>query len=295
MQKKLCLMYLANDILQNSRKKGPEFVNEFYHTLPRPVHHLLKHGDAKVQKSVERLIAIWDDRKVFGLSGVKPLKEMVAAAETPRKAAGASPVAMNGRSGGEGRYAQLEPLAASLVEANSAAAHNGTLAETCSKSLRGDLLQQGNQSELEAGQQLLSEYAASLEAEAAARQQVIDLLNTMLQQQEEGKQRVQAQMHACGKQLQQFTAHMSAGHDSPQAPLGASPGAIGASAMAEKLAASGGAARLLELLATLPRDQQREIGRHVEALAKPGEGHAPEPSAPADDDEYDPEQGSLEF
>ncbi len=44
-----------------------------------------------------------------------------------------------------------------------------------------------------------------------------------------------------------------------------------------------------------PQDQQREIGRHVEALAKPGEGHAPEPSAPADDDEYDPEQGSLEF
>jgi hypothetical protein len=48
MQKKLCMMYLANDILQNSRKKGPEFVNEFYHTVPRPIAHLLKHGDAKV-------------------------------------------------------------------------------------------------------------------------------------------------------------------------------------------------------------------------------------------------------
>lgn len=48
MQKKLCMMYLANDILQNSRKKGPEFVNEFYHTLERPVGHIFKHGDAKV-------------------------------------------------------------------------------------------------------------------------------------------------------------------------------------------------------------------------------------------------------
>lgn len=34
---------------------------------------------------------------------------------------------------------------------------------------------------------------------------------------------------------------------------GASPGAIGASAIAVQLAASGGAARLLELLATLPK------------------------------------------
>lgn len=51
MQKKLCMMYLANDILQNSRKKGPEFVNEFYHALPRHVHHLLKHGDVKVSQA----------------------------------------------------------------------------------------------------------------------------------------------------------------------------------------------------------------------------------------------------
>lgn len=38
-------------------------------------------------------------------------------------------------------------------------------------------------SELEAGQKLLMEYAASLEAEAAARQQVINLLKSLLQQQ----------------------------------------------------------------------------------------------------------------
>lgn len=43
---------------------------------------------AQVQKAVERLIAIWDDRKVFGLSGAKPFKELIAAAETPRKALG---------------------------------------------------------------------------------------------------------------------------------------------------------------------------------------------------------------
>ena len=55
MQKKLAMVYLANDILQNSRKKGPEFVNEFYRTLPRALQHMLKHGDDKVLSSTYRL------------------------------------------------------------------------------------------------------------------------------------------------------------------------------------------------------------------------------------------------
>ena len=64
--KQLAMSYLANDILQNSRKKGPEFVHEFYRTLPRAVKHLLKHGDDKVKRAVNRLVDIWDDRKVSG-------------------------------------------------------------------------------------------------------------------------------------------------------------------------------------------------------------------------------------
>jgi len=47
--KKLALLYLANDILQNSRKKGPEYVQEFFRALPRPLQQLLKHGDGKAR------------------------------------------------------------------------------------------------------------------------------------------------------------------------------------------------------------------------------------------------------
>ena len=47
--RQLSMLYLANDILQNSRRKGPEFVNEFYHVMPRPISHLLKHGDNKAR------------------------------------------------------------------------------------------------------------------------------------------------------------------------------------------------------------------------------------------------------
>ena len=62
--KKLALTYLANDILQNSRKKGPEFVMEFFRVLPKAMKHLVKHGDAKVAKAVARILQIWEDRKV---------------------------------------------------------------------------------------------------------------------------------------------------------------------------------------------------------------------------------------
>ena len=46
--KRLAMIYLANDILQNSRKKGAQFVVEFYHKLPAAIQQLVKQGDSKV-------------------------------------------------------------------------------------------------------------------------------------------------------------------------------------------------------------------------------------------------------
>ena len=46
--KRLALLYLANDILQNSRKKGTHFVQPYYRVLPRAVRATIKQGDAGV-------------------------------------------------------------------------------------------------------------------------------------------------------------------------------------------------------------------------------------------------------
>ncbi|TKY46357.1 Regulation of nuclear pre-mRNA domain-containing protein 1B [Spatholobus suberectus] len=65
---RISFLYLANDILQNSRRKGSEFVNEFWKVLPaalRRVYDCDEHG----KKVVTRLIDIWEDRKVFGSRG----------------------------------------------------------------------------------------------------------------------------------------------------------------------------------------------------------------------------------
>ncbi|KAI6696982.1 hypothetical protein NL676_017101 [Syzygium grande] len=70
-QKEKCvsLLYLANDILQNSRRKGSEFVNEFWKVLPAALKHVYGNGDEHGKKVVTRLVDIWDERKVFGSRG----------------------------------------------------------------------------------------------------------------------------------------------------------------------------------------------------------------------------------
>nr|KYP64014.1 Regulation of nuclear pre-mRNA domain-containing protein 1B [Cajanus cajan] len=65
----ISFLYLANDILQNSRRKGSEFVNEFWKVLPVALRHVYESGDEHGRKVVNRLVEIWEDRKVFGSRG----------------------------------------------------------------------------------------------------------------------------------------------------------------------------------------------------------------------------------
>lgn len=66
MAQKVPLLYLANDILQNSRRKGNEFVIEFWKVLLAALKDVNNKGDDQGKKVVSRLVKIWDERKVFG-------------------------------------------------------------------------------------------------------------------------------------------------------------------------------------------------------------------------------------
>ncbi|KAJ7976261.1 regulation of nuclear pre-mRNA domain-containing protein 1B-like [Quillaja saponaria] len=66
---RLAFLYLANDILQNSRRKGSEFVGEFWNVLPDALRDVIQNGDELGRNSAFRLIGIWEDRKVFGSRG----------------------------------------------------------------------------------------------------------------------------------------------------------------------------------------------------------------------------------
>ncbi|KAL9246049.1 hypothetical protein vseg_019632 [Gypsophila vaccaria] len=66
---RLAFLYLANDILQNSRRKGAEFVAEFWRVLPDALRDVIRNGDDAGRNAARRLISIWDERKVFGSRG----------------------------------------------------------------------------------------------------------------------------------------------------------------------------------------------------------------------------------
>uniref|UniRef100_A0A1J3IU83 Regulation of nuclear pre-mRNA domain-containing protein 1B n=1 Tax=Noccaea caerulescens TaxID=107243 RepID=A0A1J3IU83_NOCCA len=75
-EQRLAYLYLANDILQNSRRRGSEFVGEFWKVLPDALRDVIENGDDFGRKSARRLVNIWEERKVFGSRG-QILKEEI--------------------------------------------------------------------------------------------------------------------------------------------------------------------------------------------------------------------------
>ncbi|CAI0433363.1 unnamed protein product [Linum tenue] len=90
-EQRVTFLYLANDIIQNSKRKGSEFVNEFWKVLPKELKIVYESGDEQSKKAVARLVAIWEERKVFGSRALNLKDEMLGKVPLP-------PVVSNGKS-----------------------------------------------------------------------------------------------------------------------------------------------------------------------------------------------------
>lgn len=66
-------MYLANDVIQNSKKKGPEFGKEFEMVLPKAFEHM-KGFDEKTRERLNRLLQIWEERGVYDKAQIAEFK-----------------------------------------------------------------------------------------------------------------------------------------------------------------------------------------------------------------------------
>ncbi|KAF7130638.1 hypothetical protein RHSIM_Rhsim10G0156000 [Rhododendron simsii] len=82
MVQKIPLLYLANDILQNSKRTGNEFVSEFWKVLPGALKDIIEKGDDHGKNVVSRLVGIWEERKVFG-SHAHGLKDLMLGEQLP--------------------------------------------------------------------------------------------------------------------------------------------------------------------------------------------------------------------
>ncbi|XP_050763601.1 regulation of nuclear pre-mRNA domain-containing protein 1B isoform X2 [Gymnogyps californianus] len=76
--RKLTFLYLANDVIQNSKRKGPEFTREFESVLVDAFSHVAREADEGCKKPLERLLNIWQERSVYGSEFIHQIKEALA-------------------------------------------------------------------------------------------------------------------------------------------------------------------------------------------------------------------------
>uniref|UniRef100_A0A182N7Y2 CID domain-containing protein n=1 Tax=Anopheles dirus TaxID=7168 RepID=A0A182N7Y2_9DIPT len=105
--KKLTFMYLANDVIQNSKKKGPEFGREYEHVLLKAFKNVAQSSpEPKTINSLNRILGIWGERSVYEEPKIKEFSTALNGTETVPK------VEVNGsekKRKGDGANSENEP------------------------------------------------------------------------------------------------------------------------------------------------------------------------------------------
>ncbi|XP_078543708.1 regulation of nuclear pre-mRNA domain-containing protein 1A isoform X1 [Lissotriton helveticus] len=73
--RKLTFLYLANDVIQNSKRKGPEFTKDFAPVIADAFKHVSSETDENCKKHLSRVISIWEERAVYDNEVLDQLRE----------------------------------------------------------------------------------------------------------------------------------------------------------------------------------------------------------------------------
>ncbi|XP_068603014.1 regulation of nuclear pre-mRNA domain-containing protein 1B [Brachionichthys hirsutus] len=91
--RKLTFLYLANDVIQNSKKKGPEFTKDFESVLVDACSHVAScDTDDNCKKHMERLLNIWKERSLYRGDFIQQLKLAIEDTNSPRPTEEKKPV-----------------------------------------------------------------------------------------------------------------------------------------------------------------------------------------------------------
>lgn len=75
-------MYLANDVIQNSRKKGPEYGQEFGNYLTKAFEHMAD-SEEKTLSSLSRLLTIWSERGIYNETQITEFRKALGKEASP--------------------------------------------------------------------------------------------------------------------------------------------------------------------------------------------------------------------
>ena len=76
-KKKLNFLYLANDVMQNSRRNGSEFIKAFGAVMITACTHVARSSDKKTVDSVNRMLNIWLERKIYDAKFITNIKTAI--------------------------------------------------------------------------------------------------------------------------------------------------------------------------------------------------------------------------
>ncbi|GBF95787.1 hypothetical protein Rsub_08223 [Raphidocelis subcapitata] len=233
--RKLALLYLANHILQEGRRKGTAFQEEFFRALPKALRNLSQAGDDKARRAVARLVGIWEERRVFGSRHIKSFQGLLGGGgggsggggggggagagggggggyQPSRK--GSAGAGGPGRGGGGGGGGPVEGAAADAVAKLGAASKLATVSADRRRAFEAawspDLPISGDHAALSASRAALDALGAALQGELDARRAAVDALHAAVREQEEALAAVAAQLGAAGAQGQQVGARLAA-------------------------------------------------------------------------------------
>lgn len=130
LKKKLSLLYLCNDVVQQARhKRKPEFIEQFSKALPGVLHRVYPTINSSLQPKVDRLINVWDQRNIFEKNHISKMKKALESLRTGKELDVTS---------GEGMPSKTPPqaqIASELIHLNNTYNHLTSVLETASSNL----------------------------------------------------------------------------------------------------------------------------------------------------------------
>lgn len=179
---RLTLLYVANDVIQNSKKKGITFYADGFENVLRECMSLLM--DEKIRANVLRVLNIWSDRNVYRPSFIQELQSAIPYSETVSNESSATTkimaeFKMKDLFDGVEQLRSLENDSASKIDqvkgAQLAALNSEILTHLKDKTLGDHLIKEADEAS-----RLLHEVLHALDREQRHRHNVIDCLNKAL-------------------------------------------------------------------------------------------------------------------
>lgn len=186
-------------MIQSSRKKGSEFVQEFVRALPdsfqstsRLARRANTAASSKVLQSIQRLLSIWSERKIFDSSVIEDLKLRLTSTDTPLTPVTTERERVNDTWQQAEQFTRAAQSLASRAQVRAELLSGEVLARVRSK----DEVETAAR-DLDSSAKLCEEWQGSTQRAVDAQHKLLAVLREALQRQEEHTAALESQLNEC--------------------------------------------------------------------------------------------------